>query len=403
MREQIYYLWLARRYDVGSPMFKRLLEKFDTVQDIYDAEVGDYLRAGFSSSEVRTLAHKDLDEAKRLDEICYRQRIGIMVWGDPTYPSYLYDIENPPAVMYYRGYIPNLDDNVAVALVGTRSASDNGIKTAHRMAFDIASAGGIVISGFARGIDSAAHRGAIDAHGITMAFMGCGLDTVYPPENGALYAQIRERGTLLSEFAPGVPPVGTNFPVRNRLISAFARSVAVVEAPVGSGAMITAKYAVKQGKRLFSLPGSLLNPCCGGSNMLIRDGVDIALDAYDILGEYEFAFSHRIFLEKIGKQTYYSSEPQTQEQLPMPEVGADGKASAAFELPYAKSPESLVGDERTIYDIALRDRMITAEGMVREGISLDRAVLALMNLQLKNYIIALPGGLYSVMCKQEKE
>lgn len=382
-------------------MYKKLFAKFVTVENIYNAEKQDYLDAGFLSREIYPLLSKSLERAKSIDEYCYKERVGILKWGDSSYPTYLYDIEDPPVLLFYRGMLPSFDDNVAVAMVGTRSASDQGLKTAHRMAFDIASAGGIVISGFARGIDSVCHRGALDAGGFTVAFLGCGIDVTYPPENDALYEKIRSNGCVMTEYFPKTPPAGTNFPVRNRLISAFSRSVTVVEAPVGSGALITAKYAATHGKRLFALPGSLINPSCAGTNMLLRDGVSIALDAYDILGEYEFSFSHRIFLEKIGKQQYYSSEKLgLQKPKDLPQIYET--MSAAFSDESARSPSELSGDELFLYELMLKERVVSAEYAAKKGITLDRAVLGLMNLQLKDYIIALPGGLYSVKCDQEK-
>ncbi len=397
MREQIYFLWLADKYPAGSDMFKRLFEKFNTVEDIYHAEKQDFLNVGFLAREIYPLLSRSLEKAQRVDEYCYKNRIGIMVWGDPNYPSYLYDINDPPAVLFYRGYLPNLDDNVAVAIVGTRSASDSGIKTAHRLAFDIAAAGGIIVSGLARGIDTACHRGAVDAGGTTLSILGNGVDIVYPPENGDMYEAVRENGAVISEFFPETPPVGTNFPIRNRLISAFARSVIIAEAPVGSGALITAKYAQKQGKKLFTVPGTPINPACSGSNLLLRDGVGVALDAYDVLTEYEFGFSHRIFLEKIGHKPYFMSGSQLKT-----DNDQSTNMATAFAEPSVKSPDGLYGDEKKVYELLLQKGFITAEAVVSYGISLDKAILLLTGLQIKEYITALPGGVYSLRGIQEK-
>ncbi len=396
MREQIYFLWLAEKYPAGTDMYKRLFDKFERAEDIYRADKQELLDAGFLSREIYPLLSKSLEKAKRNDEYCYKNRIGLMTWGDPIYPSYLYDIDDPPALLFYRGYLPNLDDSVAVATVGTRSASDAGLKTAHRLSFDIASGGGITVSGLARGIDSACHRGTLDAGGTTLAVLGCGVDVIYPPENGTLYSEIRENGAVISEYFPETPPLGTNFPQRNRLLSAFARSVVIVEAPVGSGALITAKYALAQNKKLFTVPGSPINPSCSGSNILLREGVNAALDAYDVLGEYEFEFSHRIFLERIGKQQYFVSGEQ-------PSAVKDPMLASSFSETEVKPPNELAGDEKKIYEAVLQNGFVTPDYVVSLGIPLDRAVLLLTNLQLKDYITALPGGLYSARCVQEKE
>ncbi len=398
MREQIYFLWLADKYPAGSDMFKRLFEKFDTVEDIYYAEKQDFLNAGFLSREIYPLLSRSLEKAQRVDEYCYKNRIGIAVWGDPNYPSYLCDINDPPVVLFYRGYLPNLDDSVAVTMVGTRSASDMGIKTAHRLSFDIATGGGIVVSGMARGIDAACHRGALDAGGTTIALLGSGIDIVYPPEHGALYDSIRENGAVISEYFPETPPLGTNFPVRNRLLSAFSRSTVIVEAPVGSGALITAKHASSHGKHLFAVPGSPINPSCSGSNMLLRDGVSVALDAYDVLSEYEFQFSHRIFLERIGGKPYYMTGDGVEKDTG---VNKNADLITAFSETKVKNPDSLYGDEKKVYEILLQKGFLTAESLVNYGIALDKAVLLLTALQLKEYITALPGGIYSLHAIQE--
>ncbi len=394
MREQIYFLWLAEKFDYGTDMYARLFSKFDEIEDIYRAEKADFTERGFKVNEITPLLSKSLDRAERVDEYCHKENIGIMCYFDPNYPSYLYDIPNPPAVLFYKGYIPNLDDNVAVGMVGTRDMSDQGRAIAHRFAFDAAVSGAIVVSGMARGIDSMCHIGALDGGGETLAVLGCGVDVVYPPENGALYNKIREHGAVISECFPKTPPCGDNFPVRNRLITGLSRCLVVVEAPVGSGALISAEHAAFQGKQVYTVPGSPMNPLCAGSNMLLRANATPALEAYDFLCEYELTFPHRIFTQNITKREYYiSGSDET--------VEIDPNIRSVNVKKTARSPDALEGIERTLYELVLKEGIVDVEKAVIIGIPYDKAARSLMHLELEDYITALPGGLYCAKHGQE--
>ncbi|MDR5684152.1 MAG: DNA-processing protein DprA [Armatimonadota bacterium] len=210
------------------------------------------------------------------------QRLGlrILTLADTDYPDCLRTIVDPPLAVYVRGQVP---PDPRVGVVGTRRPSHEGEEVAFGIGRDLAQAGVCVVSGLARGIDAAAHRGALEASGPTIAVLACGLDQVYPPEHRDLADRIAHRGGLISEHPPGTPPLPHHFPARNRIVSGLARAVVVVEARLRSGALITADFALEQGREVFAVPGSVLNPRSRGPHRLLRDGAHLAESADDVL------------------------------------------------------------------------------------------------------------------------
>ncbi|HEV8614615.1 MAG TPA: DNA-processing protein DprA [Methylomirabilota bacterium] len=202
----------------------------------------------------------------------------------PSYPALLAAIPSPPAVVYVRGRLVD-DDALAVAIVGSRRATPYGVEVAERLASELASRGVTIVSGFARGIDTAAHRGALAAGGRTLAVLGCGVDVVYPAENAPLVAQVAARGALLSQFPLGTPPVPQNFPARNRTLAGLALGVIVVEAAERSGALITAGFAGDLGREVFAIPGRITSESSRGANGLLQDGAKLVQHWMDIVSE----------------------------------------------------------------------------------------------------------------------
>jgi DNA processing protein len=217
-------------------------------------------------------------------ESAERQSVRILIREDPEYPGILAQLPDPPPLLYVRGSLTAGDDP-AVALVGSRRATPYGLEMARTLAEEIASAGVTVVSGLARGIDEAAHRGALEAGGRTLAFLGSGIDRVYPPESRRLSEAISFSGALLSEFPLGTPPLAGNFPVRNRLISGVCRGVVVVEAAARSGSLITARLALEQGREVFAVPGNVTTRGALGSNFLIQQGAKLVMRGRDVLEE----------------------------------------------------------------------------------------------------------------------
>jgi DNA processing protein len=225
-----------------------------------------------------------VDEARRLLDDLARQGVGVTCLADAGYPRLLKEIPDPPPVLFHRGDLPQADGG-AVAIVGARKASLGGIRFAGRLAEELAHAGFMVVSGLARGIDTAAHRGALGAGGVTVAVLGCGIDITYPPENEALSSAIAANGAVVTELLPGVLPLRHNFPRRNRIISGLSLGTVVVEAGEKSGALITAACALEQNRSVFAVPGTPGFYGSKGTNSLLRQGAKLVESVEDVLEE----------------------------------------------------------------------------------------------------------------------
>ncbi len=213
-----------------------------------------------------------------------RQAIAPIAWSEAAYPLALATIADPPPVLWTRGHV-NALSAAAVAIVGSRAASPYALSVAEQLAHDLAARGLVVVSGLARGVDSAAHRGALAAGGVTVAVLGSGVDVMYPPEHAALAAEIDRRGAVISELVPGTAPAQFFFPLRNRIISGLSRAVVVIEAGEKSGSLITARLALEQGRDVLAVPGNVLSGRNRGAHGLLRDGAKIVESADDILEE----------------------------------------------------------------------------------------------------------------------
>lgn len=273
--ERTDWLRLIRCENVGPITFFRLIDRFGSAGAALSA-LPDLARRG-GAREIK-IASRDVAE----DEIARTESIGgrIVAWGEPDYPPLLARIEDPPPALAVVGD-PSFLGKRAIAVVGARNASIAGKRFAAGLARDLGRAGLLVVSGMARGIDAAAHEGALPTG--TVAVLGGGVDVVYPRENAALYDSIRERGALISEVAAGTEPQASHFPRRNRIIAGMCRGVVVVEASPKSGSLITARLAVEQGREVFAVPGAAMDPRARGTNGLIRQGAVLTESAEDVL------------------------------------------------------------------------------------------------------------------------
>jgi DNA processing protein len=282
--ERAYWVAWTRVTGIGPARMRLLLHAFGSLSAAWGAAAPGLRAAGLDD---RTIASATTAFANVNPEREWRalEKAGITVhtWEDEGYPERLRNIASAPALLYLRGERVPADD-LAVAVVGTRRATPYGREVAHRIATDLAAAGVTVVSGLAKGIDGVAHDRAMQAGGRTLAVLGHGLNTIYPPEHIGLAARIADgRGALITEYPPGARIDPANFPARNRIISGLALGVVIVEAGHKSGAMITADYAADQGREVFSIPGSILSTSSAGCNALIRDGATLITDASDIL------------------------------------------------------------------------------------------------------------------------
>ncbi|MGE5558204.1 MAG: DNA-processing protein DprA [Bacillota bacterium] len=282
--ERLYTVALHNLEGVGSKRLHQMLKKFGSAQKAWEASAENLARIeGISAS----LARKIVDMRGKIDpEELFRMilfaQTKVMLSRDPEYPVNLVNISDPPFILYYRGELVEKDE-LAIAVVGTRTPTMEGIQLTERLAFDLASQGITIVSGMARGIDSAAHRGALMAGGRTIAVLGCGPDVVYPPENKGLMRDIIKNGAVISEYFPGTSPLPGYFPQRNRIISGLAKGVVVVEAAHDSGALITADHALEQGRDVFAVPGAVASVNSKGPHSLLKQGAFLVENYLDIL------------------------------------------------------------------------------------------------------------------------
>ena len=283
-----YWLWLSEKACVSKVRRLALLRELGSMEAVYfarDAELA--LVPELTAQEREALLDKDLGRANEIINQCYELDIRILTWQDAQYPGLLRNVDDAPVVLYYRGRLPQFDAAPTIALIGSRRATAAGMLTAKRMGYQIGKAGAVVVSGLADGIDAMCMLGALTAGAPVVGVLGCGADVIYPAKNRSLYEDTIARGCILTEYPPHTPPVGFHFPIRNRIISGMSDGVVVVEAAAKSGALITARLALDQGRDVFAVPGAAGNESCAGSNQLLREGAIFAETGADVIREYE--------------------------------------------------------------------------------------------------------------------
>jgi DNA processing protein len=363
------YIALNMVDGVGPVRLRALLDKFGTPDAILGAKREDLKCVeGVGEEVARSIAgwreQVDLDaELARIEPGGVR----VVTRDDDDYPKNLREIYDPPLVLYVKGTLSDRDA-LAIAIVGSRRTTLYGQEMARKLAYQLARVGVTVVSGLARGIDTAAHKGALQAKGRTVAVIGCGIDIVYPAENKKLADEIVEKGgAVVTEFPFGVKPDRQNFPMRNRIISGWSLGVVVVEANLKSGALITAKQAGEQGREVFAVPGRADSILSRGANKLIKDGAKLTEDAEDVLSEFEYLLPRRA--EKSGAQ---------------PTEGGGIKPA----LKLSDTEEKLmafIGDE----EVAIDD-IIRGSGLTSAAVS-----ATLLGLEMKRLVKQLPGKIYA--------
>ncbi len=286
MTDKLPWLGLRSIPGVGLVLGQRLVQRFGGPAAVFTASFKDLVAVkGITPALAQAiLTFRDWDKLE--ERLARLTALGaeMVTRDDPRFPLRLQEIPYPPPFLFIKGTLAP-EDSLAVAIVGTRGASYYGLKAGRRLAGALAARGVTVVSGLARGIDTAAHQGALEMSGRTLAVLGCGLDVVYPPENRQLYQEIPARGALVSEFPLGTPPDAKNFPIRNRIISGLALGVVVIEAGSTSGTAITVRYALDQGREVFAVPGPIDSPTSLGPHRLIQEGAKLVQDVEDILQE----------------------------------------------------------------------------------------------------------------------
>lgn len=280
--------WLALSFikDVGPVTIKRLLSAFHSPERILNASLKE-LNEIDDIAEARAkkiCSFNSWDKIEQEINLIKQHNLRVIKYTDREYPESLRQIDDSPVILYLKGNLVE-QDKYSVAMVGSRMMTEYGKMIAERLSFELASMGITIVSGMARGIDTVSHRGALKAGGRSIAVLGCGLDNPYPPENKELFEMLSSSGCVISEFPIGTPPNKEHFPKRNRLISGLSLGVLVVEATNNSGSLITAGYALEQGKDVFAVPGNITSKCSEGTNILIKRGAKLVARVEDIIEE----------------------------------------------------------------------------------------------------------------------
>ena len=394
-----HWIWLATRQGLNDRMKRIVLDAFSDAEDVYYGEREVFANVeGISSEIIDALMDKELKEAQKILEACLVKGIKICTYHDREYPESLKNIIDPPLVLYYKGQIPDLNNNPVIGVVGTRKASGYGMKTAYQMGYQITRCGGIVVSGAADGIDAMAMQGALMAECPVVGVLGCGADKVYPAANRKLYADTEKCGCLLTEFPPGTPPHKWNFPKRNRIISGLSNGVLVVEAPERSGALITARQAADQGRDVFVVPGNIGVDSCVGSNALLREGAISVSCGWDVVGEYAFLYPEKVHQDISRKektdlkvaQTPRVPEKPCQYDRKKENKPIDNRQMQGYSDQGKKSPE-LTQEQKLI--LQLLDKECLVDDLIaRMKLPAGKVLSALTMLQIKGLIRQLPGN-----------
>lgn len=353
------YYWFGLKSvpQVGNVTFRRLLAHFGSPERALSATAGELaaVRGVTAAASAQILAHDWRPFAEREKKLLDASRVRVVTLLDEEYPKALMEIPDPPPFLYVLGSLKGSE--TAVGVVGSRRASSYGLMTTEKLAAEMAAAGVTVISGMARGVDSAAHRGALKAGGRSIGVLGCGIDVRYPPENGKLFDEMAEKGALVSELPMGTQPLAENFPRRNRIIAGLSRGVLVVEAAEKSGSLITADCALEYGRDVFAVPGNINSYGSRGTNRLIKQGAKLVERVEDIL-----------------------------EELP----AVTGKAGECGSPSFSLDPA-----EAELYAFIAQGPLHIDEIIVKSALTVGEVSAILLRLELKGAVSQLPGKFFS--------
>lgn len=308
---------------LGRSRIPDLINALGSARAVFEASAATLTATGLCTPRAvqNFISNRDTRLPQMLDYFCRHNGVQILAYNDAAYPQSLQNLSDKPLVLYVKGELPQA--NYALAIVGSRRCTEYGVRAADYFAKAMTREGIPIISGGAKGIDTAAHEACLQAGGVTVAVLGCGLDIAYPPENARLFARIAERGALVSEYPPGVPPIAANFPARNRIIVGLSQAVLVAEAGKRSGAVITANIAADEGREVYCVPGNIFDGSSIGCHELIRTGaklVDMPQDILDDKRSWQQAMNRRITQPSI-----FDCAPQETKPVPAPvttELGA---------------------------------------------------------------------------------
>ncbi len=382
-----YWLWLASRPNLNNQHKLRLLHHFASPENVYFATEEDLAHIEtIGRPQLETLADRSLLGAEEILRRCAEKGVFIITMDDALYPTRLKAIYDAPIVLYGKGKMPLFDDEVAIAMVGTRSCTAYGISNGELLGYDLARRGAVVVSGMAKGIDSACMRGALRGGGFVCAVLAGGVDVIYPAENRDLYHDILQRGVILSESPPGTTHDAWRFPPRNRLMSGLSLGTVVVEADVSSGALITAGHAMDQGRDVFCVPGPIRVESSAGCHRLIRSGAALVTCAQDILEEYESRFPHK--LRRISGEAVPPPRGGGQEEAPAIPLHEQRQEAPAPALPKITLKQAqLTDDQIALLRVLPHDVPTLTDDLAEQcDLPVRRVLSALTMLEIDGYV-----------------
>lgn len=428
--QTVYWVWFSSAAETGTQKTDALTEMTHCdPRAIYEGGEEMYRACRIEGALLSRLCDKSLRDAEQIVSDCERAGIRIVTQDTDEYPEALRRISSRPILLYVRGELPVGERHLLISVVGTRRMTWYGKQNAYQIGFDLARHGVCVVSGLARGVDGEAHRGCLDAGGKTVAVLGCGLNICYPAEHRGLLREVCANGAAVSEYRPNRRPEASFFPARNRIISGLCRGTLVVEADEKSGAMITARRALTQGRDIFALPGNVGEQNSRGTNALIRNGAQVAETGADVVKPYLPLFSAGL-IERIpceAHRTVWQSASDAQNERdadasarrsrtsdtsdgsdrPKKPCSAGRKRTErtavtdtderlAVKEKRTASPaaELLVGLEKRLYESMPDGDSVGLDELARDGISPAQALTACTMLEIQGLIESVPGGRY---------
>lgn len=398
MTDKRYWIWLQKALGIGV-RFKEIIDEFGSIEKLYASNLLEWrMSSSLTSKQIESLQKYSLKDADKIVEGCAKNGWKIITYDDELYPDRLKEISNPPAVLYVDGDLPDLNDAVVIGVVGTRKASSYALKAAYIMSKGISLCGGIIISGGALGVDSAAHKGALSANAKTIAVLGNGFGSDYLKSNLELRERISNTGALVTEFPPYTPASKTTFPMRNRIISGLSLGILVVEAGVKSGSLITARHAAEQGRDIFAIPASIFDYNFYGTNKLIDDGAIVATSPKIILETYSERYKsldltklktvRELYEETVDKSANVKKEKQVHfDDIAKDRAQAVKRQNTALEL---------VGDEKIVFSSLGESFEVIDIITQKAGIEIRRVLVALTMLEMKGLAVSTSGKRYKL-------
>lgn len=390
--------WIRLQSALGAgAALSEIIEYFGSAKALFDAGETEWrMSPVLVPRQIEKLCESTEAQANEVLATCKMNGWQVVPYDDPHYPERLRSIFNPPAVLYVDGELPDIDNSIVIGIVGTRRASDYAVKAADVMSRGIAERGAIVASGGALGVDTAAHNGTMLAGGKTIAVLGCGLGTKYLMENKPLRDAVVKNGALITEFQPFTPASKYTFPIRNRIISGISLGVLVVEASIKSGSLITANYALEQGRDVFALPCSILDPAFAGTNKLIDDGAIVATKPLDLLYPYAEEYGVKIDeVKSVGKIMRETGDKSANVYGKARDISFDNlQAGRKKREARQKAAAELSGKTKAVFN-ALGEEYQSADEISRAaGLSIGEALTALTALEIAGLAASAGGKRY---------